>query len=142
VAARAMGLEIRAFTANTSSDVYSAFTDIAELRPDALLIVTSPFFLARREDIVALAKRMKCAVIYPFREFAEAGGLISYGANIGSAYRQVGNYAGRVLNGAKPADLPVIQPIKFELVVNLKTAKALGFTIPTAILVRADEVIE
>jgi putative tryptophan/tyrosine transport system substrate-binding protein len=81
-------------------------------------------------------------VIYPFREFAEAGGLVRYGANIGSAYRQVGNYAGRVLNGAKPADLPVIQPIKFELVVNLKIAKALGFTIPTAILVRADEVIE
>src|SRR5262245_15799531 len=142
VAARTMGIEIKAFNANTSSDIYSAFTDIADLRPDALLIVTSPFFLARREDIVALAKRMKCPVIYPFREFAEAGGLISYGANIQSAYRQVGNYAGRVLNGAKPADLPVIQPIKFELVVNLKTAKALGFTIPTAILVRADEVIE
>jgi ABC-type uncharacterized transport system substrate-binding protein len=142
VAARAMGIEIKAFNANTSSEIYSAFSDIAELRPDALLIVTSPFFLARREDIVALAKRLKCAVIYPFREFAEAGGLVSYGANIGSAYRQVGNYAGRVLNGAKPADLPVIQPIKFELVVNLKTAKALGFTIPTAILVRADEVIE
>jgi putative ABC transport system substrate-binding protein len=140
VAARAMGIEIKAFNANTSSEIYSAFTDIAELRPDALLIVTSPFFLARREDIVALAKRLKCAVIYPFREFAEAGGLVSYGANIGSAYRQVGNYAGHVC--AKPADLPVIQPIKFELVANLKTAKALGFTIPTAILVRADEVIE
>ena len=97
MAARAMGIEIKTFNANTLSEVYSAFTDIADLRPDALLIVT-------------FAKRMKSTVIYPFREFAEAGGLISYGANIQSAYGQVGNYAGRILNGAKPADLPLCSP--------------------------------
>jgi putative tryptophan/tyrosine transport system substrate-binding protein len=141
-AARGMGIGIKAFSANRSSDLYSAFSEIAELRPDALLVVSSPFFLVRREDIVALAARIKCPVIYPFREFADSGGLLSYGANIPSAYREAGNYAGRILKGAKPADLPVMQPAKFELVLNLKTAKSLGLTVPPTLLAIADEVIE
>ena len=142
VAARAVGIRIKAFGANTSSEFHSVFTEIVELRPDAVLVVSSPFFLVRREDIVALAARMKCPVIYPFREFTESGGLLSYGANIPSAYRQAGNYAGRILKGAKAADLPVMQPVKFELVINLKTAKTLGLEIPPTLLSIADEVIE
>ena len=142
VAARGMGVRTKAFSANRSSDLYSAFSEIAEFRPDALLVVSSPFFLVRREDIVALAGRIRCPVIYPFREFADSGGLLSYGANIPGAYRQAGNYAGRILKGAKPTDLPVMQPAKFELVLNLKTAKVLGLTVPDKLLALADEVIE
>jgi putative ABC transport system substrate-binding protein len=141
-AAQAMGLGIRTFNASTSSELITALIAIAELRPDALLVVSDPFFLVRREELVTLAERIKGPVIYPFREFAESGGLITYGANIPSAYRRAGNYSGRILKGAKPADLPVMQPTKFELVINLKTAKALGLTIPDKLLALADEVIE
>src|SRR5262245_33907532 len=141
-AARAMGLAIKTFNASASSELITALIAIAEARPAALLVVSDPFFLVRREEIVTLARRIGRPVIYPFREFAESGGLISYGANIPSAYRQAGNYAGRILKGMKPADLPVMQPTKFELVINLRTAKALGLEVPPTLLARADEVIE
>ena len=143
LAARTMGLGIKTFNASTSSELIAALIAIAELRPDALLVLSDPFFLTQREALVTLAGRIKgVPVIYPFREFTESGGLVSYGANIPSAYRQAGNYAGRILKGVKPTDLPVQQPTKFELVINLKTAKAIGLTIPDALLARADEVIE
>jgi putative tryptophan/tyrosine transport system substrate-binding protein len=139
VAAQAMGLAIKTFNASTSSELIAALIAITELR---LLVVSDPFFLTQREALVTLAGRIKGPVIYPFREFTESGGLVSYGANIPSAYRQAGNYVGRILKGAKPTDLPVQQPTKFELVINLKTAKAIGVMIPHALLARADEVIE
>jgi putative ABC transport system substrate-binding protein len=142
VAAQAMGLGIKTFSASTSSELIAALIAITELRPDALLVVSDPFFLSQREALVTLAGRIKGPVIYPFREFTESGGLVSYGANIPSAYRQAGNYAGRILKGAKPTDLPVQQPTKFELVINLKTAKVLGLEVPPSLLARADEVIE
>jgi putative tryptophan/tyrosine transport system substrate-binding protein len=141
-AAHALGIAIKTFNASTSSELYTALIAISDLRPDALLVVSDPFFLVRREELIVLAGRIKCPVMYPFREFAEAGGLISYGANIPNAYRQAGIYAGRILKGAKPTDLPVMQPTKFELVLNLKIARALGLNIPPTLLAIADEVIE
>jgi putative tryptophan/tyrosine transport system substrate-binding protein len=141
-AAQALGIGIKTFNASTSSELYTALIAISDLRPDALLVVSDPFFLVRREELIVLAGRIKAPVMYPFREFAEAGGLISYGANIPNAYRQAGIYAGRILKGAKLTDLPVMQPTKFELVLNLKTAKALGLQIPDKLIALADEVIE
>jgi putative ABC transport system substrate-binding protein len=141
-AAQALGIGIKTFNASTSSELYTALIAISDLRPDALLVVSDPFFLVRREELIVLAGRIKGPVMYPFREFAEAGGLISYGANIPNAYRQAGIYAGRILKGAKPTDLPVMQPTKFELVLNLKIARALGLNIPPTLLAIADEVIE
>ena len=120
----------------------AAFASLASQRPDALLVGADPFYMTRREDIVRLVARSGLAAIYPFREFTEAGGLISYGTNIANSYRQAGIYAGRILAGAKPDDLPVMQPTKFELVINLKTAKALGIDIPPMLHARSDEVIE
>jgi ABC-type uncharacterized transport system substrate-binding protein len=141
-AAQALGIDVKTFNAGTSSELYEALVAISELRPAALLIVSDPFFLVRRQEIVAMAGRIRVPVIYPFREFAVSGGLVSYGANIPHAYHQAGIYTGRILKGAKPLDLPVMQPTKYELVINLKAAKALGLEIPATLLARADEVIE
>jgi putative ABC transport system substrate-binding protein len=141
-AAQANGLQLKIFNASTPNDLAAAFASLAAERPDALLVGSDPFFVIRRQDIVAAAARFGVTTIYPFREFPEAGGLISYGTNIGRAYREAGVYAGRILRGTKPADLPVVQPTAFELVINLKTAKAAGLDLPAMLLARADEVIE
>ena len=141
-AAQTMGLQLKIFNASTLNELSTAFTAIAELRPDALLVASDPFFLLRREELTVLAARIGAPAIYPFREFAPSGGLISYGTNIASTYRQAGIYTGRILRGAKPADLPVEQSTRFEFVINLKTAKTLGLTIPDKLLALADEVIE
>jgi putative ABC transport system substrate-binding protein len=141
-AAQAMGLRLVTFNASNIGEVETAFTTIAALRPDAMLVASDPFFLNIRSDIVARAARLRIPAIYPFRDFAVAGGLISYGTNIANSYRQAGIYAGRILKGATPADLPVMQPTLFEMVINLKTAEALGIDIPPALHARSDEVIE
>jgi putative ABC transport system substrate-binding protein len=133
--------KIEIVRAGTSPDIEMAF-EIAAQRTGALLVVQDPFYNSRREQIVTLAARHKQPVIYPLREFDEIGGLVSYGHNLVDGYRQMGVYAGRILKGEKPADLPVVQPTKFEFVVNLKTAKTLGLAIPLSFLSTADEVIE
>jgi putative ABC transport system substrate-binding protein len=139
---QSLGLQLAMFNASTPTEIDAAFAAIAARKPDALLVGTDPFFVNRRAQIVARAARLRIPAIYPFREFAEAGGLISYGTNIANSYRQAGIYAGRILKGAKPADLPVMQPTIFELVINLKTASVLGIEIPPTLHVRSDEVIE
>jgi putative tryptophan/tyrosine transport system substrate-binding protein len=140
--AQSLGLQLAMFNASTASDIEVAFGAMAAQKVDALLVGTDPFFTNQRADIVAQAARLKIPAIYPFREFAAEGGLISYGTNIASSYRQAGIYAGRILKGVKSADLPVMQPTTFELVINLKTAKELGFDIPPTLHARSDEVIE
>jgi ABC-type uncharacterized transport system substrate-binding protein len=141
-AARAMDVQTQDFPANTDREIEAAFETIARQHIPALLQLSDPFLNSRRAKIVHLAAERAIPTMYQFREYAAAGGLISYGPSLPDAYRQVGVYAGRILKGAKPADLPVIQPVKFELVVNLKTAKALKISVPDSILVRADEVME
>jgi len=140
-AAHAKGLLHRILKAGSESDIDTAFASLADLHPRALL-VGDPSFLSRREQIVALAARYAVPTIYDWREYVATGGLISYGTSLTDTYRNVGTYVGKILNGAKPADLPVQQPTRFELVVNLKTANALGLTVPSSILARADELIE
>jgi len=141
-AARAKGLQLQILKAGTESEIDAAFPSVIQLQAGGLVISTDPFFFNRREQLVSLAARHSVPAIYELREFAAAGGLISYGTSLTAAYRQVGGYVRKILNGTKPADLPVQQPTTFELVVNLKTAKALGLTVPPSILARADEVIE
>jgi putative tryptophan/tyrosine transport system substrate-binding protein len=141
-AARAMGLQIQIFNADTSGEIDAAFATLVRERPDALFVGGDPFFVSRRVQLTHLASRHAIPAIYGSREDAEAGGLMSYGTNFPDTYRQVGIYAGRILKGAKPADLPVVQSSKFELVINHQTARLLGLTVPPTLLARADEVIE
>jgi putative ABC transport system substrate-binding protein len=141
-AARAMGMQIAVFNAGTSGEIDMAFAAAVRERAEALLLVPDPVFNGRRIQLVHLASRHALPAIYWQREFAEAGGLMSYGSSIGDAFRQVGAYVGRILKGAKPADLPVVQPSKFELVINHQTARMLGLTVPPSLLAVADEVIE
>ena len=141
-AARAIGLQIQVVNASTIREINEAFTTLARERPDALLVGIDPFFNGRRVQLVHLATRHGLPASYPARDFVEAGGLMSYGANIVDAWRQVGSYAGRLLQGAKPGDLPVVQSSKLELVVNAQTATMLGLTVPQSLLATADEVIE
>jgi ABC-type uncharacterized transport system substrate-binding protein len=141
-AARAIGLHIHVLRANTDREIEAAFETVAQHRIGALAVAASPFFDTRRDTLVALAARHAVPTVYHFREFAAAGGLMSYGIDPVDAYRQVGVYAGRILKGARPADLPVLQPTKFEFVINLKTAKTLGLEIPARLISFVDEVIE
>jgi putative ABC transport system substrate-binding protein len=141
-AARAMGLQIKLLRASTSREIDAAFAALARERPDALFVGNDAFFNSRRVQLAQLAAHHRLPAIYSGREYSEIGGLISYGTNIGEAYRQVGLYAGRILKGAKPSDLPVVQSSKFELVINHQTARTLGLTVPDKLLVAADEVIE
>jgi putative ABC transport system substrate-binding protein len=141
-AASAMGLEIQVFNVSTSREIDAAFASFVRERPDALFVGTDVILNSRRVQLVHLATRHAVPAAYASRDFVEAGGLMSYGTNIADAFRQVGVYTGRILKGAKPADLPVVQASKFELVINAQTARMFGLTVPPALLMRADEVIE
>ena len=137
-----MGLQVQVLNASTSREINSAFASLARERPDALFVGRDGFFLSRHVQMVNLASRYAVPATYADRPFAEAGGLMSYGSNNEDAFRQAGVYVGRILKGAKPADLPVVQASKFELVINAETARMLGLTVPDKLLATADEVIE
>jgi putative tryptophan/tyrosine transport system substrate-binding protein len=142
VVARTMALEIQVLNANNNPEIDVAFEAIARSKPDALVVASSPFFNGRRVQVVQLAAFHHIPATYSLRDFVEIGGLMSYGPNIGDAYRQIGAYAGQILKGAKPADLPVAQPSVFELFINAQTARMLGLRIPPSLFASADEVIE
>ena len=141
-AARAMGLQVQVLNADTSGEIDAAFATLARERSDALFVDPNPFFVSRRVHLVNLASRLAVPAIYFDRAFAEIGGLMSYGASLTDSYRQGGVYTARILKGTKPADLPVLQSSKFEMIINHQTARMLGITVPPSLLARADEVIE
>ncbi len=141
-AAARLGVQLIIVRADAESDFDAAFSDLVRQRAGALLVSASPFFNTRREQLVVLAARHAVPAIFEWRDFAVAGGLMSYGTSLADAYRQVGVYAGQILKGAKPVDLPVVQSTRFELVINMSTAKALGVDVPPTLIARADEVIE
>jgi putative tryptophan/tyrosine transport system substrate-binding protein len=141
-AAARLGVQLVVVRANAESDFNAAFSTVVQQRSGALLVCASPFFNNRREQLVVLAARHAVPAIFEWRDFAVAGGLMSYGTSLADAYRQVGVYAGLILKGAKPADLPIVQATRFEFVINLSTAKTLGIEVPPTLLARADEVIE
>jgi ABC-type uncharacterized transport system substrate-binding protein len=141
-AVRAIGQRLLVVKASNDTELDAALAALVRERVGAMLVAADPYFDTRRDRIIASAAQNRLPAMYQFREFAVAGGLISYGPNITDSYRQGGVYAGRILKGAKPADLPVLQPTKFELVINLKTANALGLAVPNSMQLLADEVIE
>ena len=141
-AARAIGQQIHVLHASNEQDIHAAFKAFVRMQVQALLVGGDPFFNGRREQLVTLAAHYAIPAIYELREYATAGGLMSYGTNLPDTYRQIGIYTARILKGEKPADLPVVQPTKFEFVINLRTAKALGLTIPPTMLMLATEVVE
>jgi putative ABC transport system substrate-binding protein len=141
-AAHTLGLQLKIFNASSEGDFTAAFASLVQMGAGALAVAADPFFFSQHRQLVALAARHSIPAIYEWRDFAEVGGLVSYGTNLSDANRHAGIYTGRILKGEKPADLPVMQPTKFELIINLKTAKALGLTVPTSMQLLADEVIE
>jgi putative ABC transport system substrate-binding protein len=141
-AARVLGLQVQFYDASINQEIDTAYATLVRERPDALFVAADVFFSSRRVQLISLAARHALPAVYSAREFVEGGGLMSYGTNIIDMYRQVGAYCGRILKGEKPADLPVVQTNKFELVINLQTAKLLGLEVPPMLLARADEVIE
>jgi putative ABC transport system substrate-binding protein len=141
-AAASLGLKLSVHNVGSSAEFEGIFADVVRQGTDALLVSPDPFFISQRNELVSLVARHRLPAIYAVREFVHAGGLLSYGSSFADGYRQAGVYAGRILRGERPADLPVIQPTAYELIINLKTAKALGLTVPAALLSRADEVIE
>jgi putative ABC transport system substrate-binding protein len=137
-----MGLQIQVLNASTSREIDAAFATFVRERPDAVFVSLDVFFISRRAQLVNLASRHALPATYPLREFAEVGGLMSYGTNIADTFRHIGVYAGRILKGAKPADLPVVQSTKFELVINAWSARILGLAVPPTLIAAADEIIE